>query len=66
MYFTQSAQARAEARALANGKAAAAAAQQQNSEKLLAATQNGTASKAADYYVRGEVPAELTQRKIQK
>ncbi|GAB0087463.1 hypothetical protein DMENIID0001_017680 [Sergentomyia squamirostris] len=30
-------------------------------------TSNGTAktaSKAADYYVRGEVPADITQRKI--
>lgn len=27
-------------------------------------TQNGH-SKAADYYVKGDVPAELTQRKVQ-
>lgn len=25
-----------------------------------------TATKAADYYVRGELPTEITQRKIQK
>lgn len=29
-------------------------------------TQNGTSSnKAADYYVRGDVPADITHRKIQ-
>ena len=44
---------------MANGTAKK---EQNGTAKLI--ENGGTANKAADYYVRGEVPAEITQRKI--
>lgn len=53
----------ADAAALTNGSTKLNGTESNGTSKLIT---NGTASKAADYYVKGELPTELTQRKIQK
>lgn len=58
-----------EAQRLQEAAMAAAAALAQNGKTETnrnGTLDNGVANKAADYYVRGELPTELTQRKVQK